>query len=278
LLALTRALWWSRSIPGQLECPWPIFRTLFLSTQGSRFHGRVNSTRVWSVSGLCHRRRRTGLNQRNGPLHLARDCAMPVTPRVQAFPGRVTRIPIWHRHWPSQDSPSSRPPRPRFRSRILKRSLAPGPCKAFAPGQPPGPFTPGRGQRPSPDESSRDPRDSTGSIPHSHTQPESEGPGQPREIPGPCMECPARVGPMSDPSCTWWQLNPSASAQQLEFDHPIPSPGLCTSRPDSDALERTVRPASPRLTHQRFAFGHPCPGPDVWSLLPCQACLPDLHI
>ena len=100
---------------------------------------------------------------------------------------------------PGRARPS--PLRPRVRSRVLRRSLAPGPCgsrcsrvagTASIPGR--GlPSVAGRGRVRAP----VTPPDR--SLTHT---PSPRGPVG-SAAPGPCMECPARVGPTIGPSRTW---------------------------------------------------------------------------
>ncbi len=128
----------------------------------------------------------------NGPLRLAR-----ARPRTYFRRGDLGDFPFAGVPRPVLDSGSGRaPPRapcrarpsplqPRVRSRILRRSLAPGLCGSLcsrvADGLCPGagsPFGRRAGARPRS-------RDSTGSIPHSHTQPEGPGRvGGPRALHG----------------------------------------------------------------------------------------------
>jgi hypothetical protein len=149
-------------------------------------------------------------------------CAGVPRPGLTRTPAASGRVPPR-----TPGRPPSSSLRPRARSGILSRSLAPVPCRAFT-------------------------RDSTGSIPHTHTQPEGPGPIGGRRalhgVPGSSRAC-----EWPEPYLVTVDTTPRPSSDRGMM--PLPSPGLRAS--GSDTLERTGRPAHPRLAHRQVAFGNP---------------------
>ncbi len=163
---------------------------------------------------------------------------------------------------PGRARPS--PPRLQVRSRVLRRSLASGPCGSLCSRVADTAGVPGRGLPsiagrrliPAP------------VVPPGRSFTHTPSPrGLTTSVaPGPCMESPARVGPTVGLSRTWCQSTPLRARTATGVWAPLPSPGLRASRPVT--LERSGRPARPRLVQRRITFGHPLSGPDVCALLP----------